>query len=45
MLIGLPRKTKVEEDETVKVTREEEGLSTTSYSIGKEMQTLDVEER
>ena len=45
MLIGLPRKTKVEEDGTVKVVHEEEGLFATSYSIEKEMQTLDVEER
>lgn len=38
MLIGQPRKTKTEEDGTVKVVSREEGLPTIFYSVGKGLQ-------
>lgn len=43
--IGLPRKIKVAKDRSRKVLSGEEGSSSTPYSIGKGLHTLDTEEK
>lgn len=43
--IGLPRKIKVAKDGNMKVMSGEEGSSSTPYSIGKGLHTLDIEEK
>ena len=43
--IGLSRKMKVGKDGSMKVMSGEEGLSSTPYSLGKELHTLDIEEK
>ena len=43
--IRLPREMKVGKDGSMKVMSGEEGLSSIPYSIGKELHTLDIEEK
>ena len=43
--IRLPRKMKVGKDGSMKVMSGEEGWSSTPYSLGKDLHTLDIEEK